>query len=415
LPVDERLGSMRGSRKVSRQPARTMAIPFDDIRRWTFDQALPLWADAGVDRLSGGYVEQLGFDGRDAGADFKRVRVICRQIYVFSHANVLGWTGGLDAARAGYEFLVARARLRDGGWARTLTREGTIKDPTQDLYDLAFVIFALSWFHRASKEAEPLRLALETLNFIDTNMSAAGGGYLAERPAPAWRLQNPHMHLLEAVLAGLEASGERQFRAVADSIVELFHARFYDPASETLAEYFADDWSRAKGDLGRTVEPGHQFEWCWILANYQRLTRRDMRESVRGLARFAETFGVDPATGATFNQVRDDGQPIDRGSRTWPNTERIKAHIALFELFGADPSSEIARSVDLLLARYFGDVRAGLWMDQFDVDGRAATAHVPASTLYHVFLAFAEVLRIEPAVREMLATASKRSSSSEAR
>ena len=35
----------------------------------------------------------------------------------------------------------------------------------------------------------------------------------------------------------------------------------------------------------------------------------------------------------------------------------------------------------------------GTWIDAFDGEGRPVVKSVPASTLYHVFLAFAEVLR----------------------
>ena len=67
----------------------------ETIRSWMFDQALPFWAAHGLDADNGGYVEQLTLDGADAGVAFKRTRVAARQIYVFSHAAVMGWKAGL--------------------------------------------------------------------------------------------------------------------------------------------------------------------------------------------------------------------------------------------------------------------------------------------------------------------------------
>src|SRR5262245_41745120 len=117
---------------------------FQQARHWMFEEALPFWAERGIDRALGGYVEQLRLDGTDAAVDFKRVRVICRQIYVFSHATVLGRREYLPLARHGYEFLIAKAwQGPDRGWARTLDRFGGVKDGTPDLYDHAFVLFAL--------------------------------------------------------------------------------------------------------------------------------------------------------------------------------------------------------------------------------------------------------------------------------
>ena len=85
---------------------------------WTFNVALPLWSSNGLDRQFGGYYEQLKFDGTSVDVPFKRVRVICRQIYVFSHAYILGWEPGLEYARYGYEFLIRNGWLGEsGGWA----------------------------------------------------------------------------------------------------------------------------------------------------------------------------------------------------------------------------------------------------------------------------------------------------------
>jgi N-acylglucosamine 2-epimerase/mannose-6-phosphate isomerase len=370
------------------------------VRRWLFEAALPFWAEHGLDRLNGGYVEQLRLDGRDAGVDFKRTRVICRQIYVFSHAELLGRKGSIALARDGFEYLTSKAWLGpERGWARLLDREGRVMDATPDLYDIAFVLFALGWFHRVSGDPEALSWSLRTLDFVDAEMRHPNGlGFLSEKPEAGPRKQNPHMHLLEATLINLKASGDARFRALADEIVGLFCRHFYDPATQTLGEYFKDDWSRLSGDLGRTIEPGHQFEWAWILADYQRVTGRDMKDVARGLVAFAEAHGVDAESWVTFNAVRDDGLGLDRGSRTWPNTERIQAAVAMFELEGRDPRRVFEQSGRLLLERYLSHTPRGTWIDHFSADGVPLTDRVPASTLYHVVIAFAEMLRVEEAV-----------------
>jgi N-acylglucosamine 2-epimerase/mannose-6-phosphate isomerase len=126
-----------------------------------------------------------------------------------------------------------------------------------------------------------------------------------------------------------------------------------------------------------------------------------MTEQAAALVDFSERYGVDPKTGIAFQVVRDDGVPLDRSSRTWPNTERIKGHLALFEAAGRDPRPAVSSSARLLLDHYLATEVPGLWMDHFDADGRAIAANVPASTLYHVFLAFAEVLRLEPRLRAL--------------
>jgi mannose/cellobiose epimerase-like protein (N-acyl-D-glucosamine 2-epimerase family) len=354
-----------------------------------------LWGTAGVDHERGGFFEELNLSGRPTAVPFKRTRVLCRQVYVFSHASLLGWEPGADLSAMGYDYLVRNAFLgRDQGWARRLTAHGGVLDGTPDLYDLSFVLFALAWRYKASGDKSALTRAHEALDFIHRRLRhPSGAGFWHEWPPQGPRQQNPHMHLLEACLVAFDASNEGRFMEWATQLVDLFRNRFYD--GRTLAEYFTDDWHREPGDGGRIVEPGHMFEWAWILCTYQRLTGRNLSAESTGLVEFSERHGVDLATHLTFNRVRDDGAVLDRGSRTWPNTERIKGHLALMEHGDHDGGEAIAASARVLLDRYFDVSPRGSWMDHFDAGGQPIATVVPASTLYHVFLAFAEILRLE--------------------
>jgi N-acylglucosamine 2-epimerase/mannose-6-phosphate isomerase len=276
--------------------------------------------------------------------------------------------------------------------------QGAVIDPTPDLYDYAFVLFALGWRYKVRQERAALALAHQTLDLIETRFAHANGaGFHAALPASLPREQNPHMHLTEAALVLAQASGEQRFFDLAQRVILLFKTRIMQSDTGVLPEFFDDDWAPIAGERGRRVEPGHQFEWAWILAQHQQLSGQDHRDAVATLVGFAETHGVDPATNITFNAVRDDGVLIDRGSRTWPNTERVKGWIGHAALNGVDARSAVEGSLRVLLRRYLAPAPRGCWIDAFDADGARAVETIPASTLYHVFLAFAEALRFADA------------------
>jgi mannose/cellobiose epimerase-like protein (N-acyl-D-glucosamine 2-epimerase family) len=50
--------------------------------------------------------------------------------------------------------------------------------------------------------------------------------------------------------------------------------------------------------------------------------------------------------------------------------------------------------LQLLLNRYLAVEPMGGWLDAFDKSGQPTAKAMPTSTLYHLFLAFAEVLRV---------------------
>jgi mannose/cellobiose epimerase-like protein (N-acyl-D-glucosamine 2-epimerase family) len=373
-------------------------------REWLFDRVLPFWSRHGIDRTFGGFVEELRLDASNANVDVKRTRVTARQIYVFSHAALLGVPGAGDLARHGFDFLTTKAWLgQSAGWARRLDRSGAVVDETPDLYDLAFVLFALGWYYRATRDSDAVVWADRTVAFIDAHMRHPAGGFVHEKGAGPPLQQNPHMHLLEAALANIEATGGTRYQALAVEVAELFSQRLYDAKSRTLVEHYDGNWRRLADPAAQVVEPGHHYEWAWILANYQRLTGHRMEGAIRGLIEFAEEFGVDPATGSVVNAIGVDGTVFDPGFRVWPNAERLQAAVAGFEVFGTDPRPVFADTIRVLFRLFVDQAPCGTWFDRSDVNGRPTVDKIPASTLYHVMIAVTEMLRIEGAVSKRFA------------
>ncbi len=360
------------------------------LRAWMLDHALPFWAGTGSDHPDGGFHERLALHDNRPDPVAKRVRVQARQVYVYSHAAVLGWPGGLEAARHGWAFL-RRAGRADGHWARVLSPTGEITDATADLYDLAFVLFAMAWHLRAGGDPAIAGLARRTLGWVRETMAAPGGGLHNAWPAtPGHRQQNPHMHLLEAALALHEATGEAEYAAFAGELVALFRTRFFHAGTGTLGEFFDDALEPAPGEAGGHVEPGHHHEWVWLLDRYARQVGPWHAEEAEALYDFAERHGHDAGRGLVRDVLGRDGA-VRRGSfRLWPQCEAIKAHAAMLRR-GHDTAARIGGCTDALLRHYLSRTPPGTWTDQLDEAGEPVPAHVPASSLYHLFMAHAEL------------------------
>ena len=380
------------------EAARALPGLIAQARAWTFEAALPLWATTGRDAPGLGFVERLDRNGRVEPLDFKRFRVQARQVYVFSHAQLLGWDGGLAAARAGYDFIRRHARLEEGGWAKVLGREGGVRDATFDLYDQAFALYALAWFARASGDDEPLALAQETMAAIDRRLARDDGrGYRSTDPdSPPGGLQNPHMHLLEAMLALHETTGEARWAERAAKLGELFTTTLFDANTSTLAEGFDAGWRRVTPIV---VEPGHQFEWTWLLARLGGVTGYYHTMLMQALSGYGEKHGLNPANGLAWDAIGVDGAVVKATHRLWPQTELLKASLARCEGRGCVTHAvTIARTLGNILDLYLAPAPTGCWRDQLDAEGRPLDQPIPASTLYHLFLAFAELFRLQPLI-----------------
>jgi mannose-6-phosphate isomerase len=205
------------------------------------------------------------------------------------------------------------------------------------------------------------------------------------------------MHLLEAALAWIDLDDEPIWSQIADEIVGLASRRFRDPASGFIREFFEGQWAPADGLTGRIVEPGHQYEWAWLLLRWSIRTGDSQASSLAfDLIDHAEQHGVDQARGVAMNALLTDGVVRDPQARLWPQTERIKAACAAacFEREGYDRiAAEAARS----LRKYLETPLRGLWRDKMDPHGGFIEEPAPASSLYHIVgavLALAQPVRI---------------------
>ncbi len=359
----------------------------DWLRDWMFGCALPFWRDAGHEGPEGGASEALALDGGHGGAAFKRMRVQARQLYVFSHAALLGWPDGARLARETYGFM-RRGERAEGGWVRRLSPDGRrVLDPAIDLYDQAFVLLALAWFARL-EGAEPLVRAQRTVGWLRAHMAHAGGGYRNVVPDEAGpRQQNPHMHLLEAALALHATTGQAGDAELAHELVRLFRARLWDGATGVLGEQFTDDWAPVEA---AAVEPGHHFEWVWLLDGYGRAFGADMADTMAGLYRFATAHGVAAGSGLVLDGVSRAGRVVRGSARLWPQTEALKAHAVMLRR-GAETGAAIAAVVGNLRERYLCGCPPGAWIDQLDAQQRPISTAIPTSSFYHLMTAYAEL------------------------
>ncbi|OLP56208.1 mannose-6-phosphate isomerase [Rhizobium rhizosphaerae] len=371
----------------------------EDLRRWLTEQALPLWSATGYDTARGGFVETIALDGAPTQAH-RRARVQPRQVYCFAEAGRRGWTG--DWARIatdGLAYFDRVYRREDGFYGALASAGGQMIDDSFDIYNQAFAFLAFAYLARVfparleemAGRSNALRVALEQ------RVRHPVAGFEEDQPPRLPLCSNPHMHLFEAALASEEVEGFDQaaWANLADEIAQLAMDRFIDQDSGALREFFDHDWQPMPGEKGRIVEPGHQFEWAWLLTRWgERRGHAGALAKARRLFAIGEAHGICPTRKVAVMQLLDDFSVHDPVARLWPQTEWLKSAIRFAALTeGAEREAYLVsagRAIAALMP-FLDTPVVGLWRDKQKPDGIFIDEPAPASTFYHILCAIYEL------------------------
>ena len=367
----------------------------DQLKTWALEKAFPLWWTVGADHVNGGFFEKIALDGTPVEAP-RRARVQPRQIYAYAAAGLLGWDGPWkQALEHGLDFYLSKYRRPDGFMRTLVASDGSPLDDKVDLYDQAFGLFGLAMASSVLPERADLpALAVSLRDALYANLKHPVAGFEESAPRTLPLLSNPHMHLFEASLAWIEAGGDAGWRTLADEIAQLALTKFIDPVSGGLREYYDGDWNPAPGVAGHIVEPGHQYEWAWLLLRWAALAgRQDAIAPALRMIEIADGPGVDPARGVAVFALLDDMSVHDDVARLWAQTERIKAGALAAQVTGDDRWwITVANGAEGLI-QYFDTPVEGLWRDKLQADGTFVDEAAPASSFYHIVCAILELDR----------------------
>lgn len=349
---------------------------------WLRDQALPFWATKGFDDAGSSFIERMDPSGQPLFNHPRRAMTQARQVFVYARAQANGWYQGAGMlAKVAFSNLVENYFEADGrpGWVFSCDPKGNIIDGRRDCYSQAFCLLACAQHAMLTGETLGLDLADRTLEFMDAAMASPYGGYDESWPIPVLpRRQNPHMHLMESLLALHEVDQKRGYFSRAAQLVDLFNQRFLQVEGRCLGEFYEEDWTPRNSQS--SFEPGHHFEWVWLLHRYE-VAGGDVTLSQRKALLVSAISGF-REDGLLVDEKSVTGPIIGTATRLWPLTEAMKA-LALPEAEEIEAPSPKS-CWHALQRRFLSGAPKGCWQDYFTADGAQLMEFIPASSLYHL-------------------------------
>lgn len=365
------------------------------LKRW-----VPKWYSAFPDPATGGFYERLGEQFTPRTGLPRRLLTQCRQLAMYAHAyHRTGGDFAPDLERH-FESLVAHYFVPEtGGWRFSVDDTGAIADSTYDLYSLSFVIFAMAHYYAATGDERAYVYAVGVVDFINRTFTMPNLPGYAEAVdvdlniIPRQRRQNPHMHLLEACLFAFHIWDDELFKGVADTVVELFYNHFYIREQNQLCEFLTDDLKPDPID-GARVEPGHYYEWVWLLKKHAAFNGNPIQHDdvCEDLLSWANTYGWDTEYGGIYDVLSPNGSVLADTKRLWPFTEALKANALMLDQAGDDGRAVLKAKMEEMTRVFSENYMAdrGFWVEWLNRDLTPAVDYMPGTTPYHVYFGIME-------------------------
>lgn len=355
---------------------------------WLENSALKTWTGIGFDEKTGGFQEAISLDGKVVTDLPRRGLVQARQIYSCRVALDLK-VGDAKVLRSrvasAIGYFMKNYSVESGALKHSITTDGKTVNGALELYTQAFGLFGLASAYAVLQDPELKTQAKRLLQYLLKERHLKNGGFSEVSKGETVYVSNPHMHLFEAALAWIELDADPIWKNLALEVVELCETKFIDAKTGLLAEYFTADWQPLMSDNRFVAEPGHQFEWSWLMSRADRLCGTSTSKVRERLFRTAEKYGICPELHVAYGEIWSDYTPKMKMSRLWTQCERIKCAVAM------GPEGESAKREGMrALMRYFDLPQAGLWYDRLEENGKFIDEPAKASSLYHIIGAISE-------------------------
>lgn len=312
------------------------------------ERILGFWAQHAVDEKRGGFVGRMDNNGNimeDAPKGcVLNARILWSFAAAFRHTQKEEYRALADRA-----YLYLMQHFRDetyGGTYWSVDAAGKPLSTRKQVYALAFTIYGLSEYYRATGNAEALEEAKKLFFWIEKHsFDPVLGGYLeafsregdlledlrlSEKDRNDPKTMNTHLHILEAYANLYRVWSDKQLAAQLEGLLEVFLQHMV-AADGHLKLFLTTDWT-PKADL---VSYGHDIEASWLLLEAAEvLGKQEVMERVEKVAlqmaqATAEALQPD---GSLYHEFNRDENHYDTHREWWVSAEAMVGFLNAYGL-----------------------------------------------------------------------------------
>ena len=361
---------------------------FKEVRDWAeteLKKAVEFWLKNGIDTVNGGVYTCLDRMGRIYSTD-KSVWMQGRCAWTFArlcnqYGNRREW---LDASKSCLDFLEEYCINRNAGGRLyfTVTADGKPLRQRRYCFSEAFYIMANIEYYGATGDKTCLARARKYYDFLYelNNGIIADPTGLGPKTIPETRkgraLADPMIFLnTTSIMRRYDAeNGEKYDSYAEECAAAIIKYHFKPELSCTLESVAPNGDAMLDNSAGRVVNPGHDIECSWFLAEQAEYTNDGkLFENAEKIYKCALKGGWDDEYGGILSFVDCKGFPPEAYEHDmklwWPHNEMMIASLMFYKKTGKQEYLEQFEMVRQYCIKHFCDDEFGEWYGYLRRDG----------------------------------------------
>ena len=401
---------------MNEQHVDMMKLEMQDVLE---NNILPFWLEKMQDNENGGFYGRIDGSGVLHPDAEKGAILNARILWSFSAAyRVLQKEEYLEAATRAKDYLIEHFIDPEyGGVYWSVDYKGEPLDTKKQFYAIAFVIYGLTEYARATGDREALEYALDLYDCIEEHaFDNEQNGYieactrewgkigdmrLSELDANYPKSQNTHLHIMEAYANLLRCLKEMRAQEQCDyvptigsvlpvgisvppetmvnvegalrNIVDIFINKILNPETNHLDLFFDMDWTRGAGHL---ESYGHDIECSWLLHEAALvLGDENLLEKVENVVQKvakASEKGL-REDGSMIHEANLDTGHVDDDLHWWVQAENVVGWFNVWQHFGDEEAFKKSEKCWHYIKENLVDFDNGEWFWSRHSDGTLNT------------------------------------------
>lgn len=401
---------------MNEQHLNMMKLEMQDVLE---NNILPFWLEKMQDNENGGFYGRIDGNNQLHPDAEKGAILNARILWTFSAAyRVLEKGELLEAATRAKDYLVDHFIDPEyGGVYWSVDYKGEPLDTKKQFYAIAFAIYGLSEYARATGDREALEYALDLYDCIEEHaFDDEQNGYieactrewgkigdmrLSELDANYPKSQNTHLHIMEAYANLLRCLKEMRAQEQCDyvpaigsvlpvgisvppetmvnvegalrNIISIFIDKILNPETNHLDLFFDMDWTRGAGHL---ESYGHDIECSWLLHEAALvLGDENLLEKVENVVQKvakASEKGL-REDGSMIHEANLDTGHVDDDLHWWVQAENVVGWFNVWQHFGNEEAFKKSEKCWHYIKENLVDFDNGEWFWSRHSDGTLNT------------------------------------------